>query len=127
MDNNKGQEDSVNKLLKMNNHFTAQLITKLGIKFNFWVDGLKDLKELLSFLGWKFREQNSSEDKYYEWSMQTQDGSQIRYLRIMKVIFDDDKELRYIKVQDWNNSYISLVKEDLPQYNPFDTQDNIPF
>lgn len=123
----RGQEDRVNKLLKMNNQFTAQLISKLGIKFNIWIDGLKDLNELLSFLGWKYREQSSSEDKYHEWSMQTQDGSQIHYLRIMKSIFEEDDELRYIKAQDWQNSYITIVKEDLPQSTPFDSIDNLPF
>lgn len=123
----RGQEDGVNKLLKMNNQFTAQLISKLGIKFNIWIDGLKDLNELLSFLGWKYREQSSSEDKFYEWSMQTHDGSQIHYLRIMKSIFEEDDELRYIKAQDWQNSYITIVKEDLPQSTPFDSIDNLPF
>lgn len=123
----RGQEDGVNKLLKMNNQFTAQLISKLGIKFNIWIDGLKDLNELLSFLGWKYREQSSSEDKFYEWSMQTHDGSQIHYLRIMKSIFEEDDELRYIKAQDWQNSYINIVKEDLPQSTPFDSIDNLPF
>lgn len=109
-ESNKDKEEGITKLFKMNHPFVNHLEEILNIKFNFWIDNLEELKDLLSSIGWQYEENDDKDASVsYLWidTMSTpfEDGKE---LRISKDLFDDKGNLKDIKASEWKVDFIKV-------------------
>lgn len=69
-DENKGQSEEINRILTINHPLIEQMRNELEIPYNFYVEGFKDLNELLSARGFskdEFSDGLNEENEYYYW------------------------------------------------------------
>lgn len=122
-DENKGQTGEINKILMINHPLVETIRAELEIPYNFYIEGLDDLKILLEARGFK-KENDSINNEFYVWekSKNNKDKS-IHHLEISKILFDTEDKLRFIKRTDWRDDYVKL--SEIFEYNPDD--DDLPF
>lgn len=120
-DENKDQTDEINKILMINHPLVEELKAKLDVTYNFYFEGLDDVKQLLKARGYSYEEELPFGDPepYYEWS---KNHNRKDYkLTISKEIFEKDDRLKFIRKSDWNDEYVShLVVEK-------EEDDDLPF
>lgn len=123
-DENKGQTEEINRILTINHPLVEEIRTELDVPYNFYIEGIKDLNELLRARGFVRDElmeimgEPGVIGDYFYWVKTSARKRNI--LRISSEIFDDGK-LKFIKKTDWNEAYFVLVvteKED---------EDDLPF
>ena len=120
---NKDQSEEINRILTINHPLIEKLKNDLEIPYNFYIEGINDLKELLSARGFKFEEELPFEDPKQEYSW-TKEANRKRYsLAIHKSIFEDDGKLKFIKKSDWDDSLVNFLEKEL---TPEDV-DELPF
>lgn len=114
---NKGQTEEINRILTINHALVETLRTLLSIPYNFYIEGLSDLKKLLNARGFIEDEfQDLLEvDKYYNWEKDSKRKSFI--LKISKSLFDEEERLKFIRKSDWKDKYVIYKEEDKPQEN----------
>lgn len=120
-DENKGQSEEINRILTINHPLIEQMRNELDIPYNFYVEGLKDLNELLSARGFtkdEFYQVMDENNEYYYWEKNT--SRKQLDLKISQEIFEDDK-LKFIKKTDWKNEYFILKETEKPE------DDDLPF
>ncbi len=118
---NKGQTEEINRILTINHTLVETLRTLLSIPYNFYIEGVTDLNELLGARGFKKDElQNFLEvDEYYNWEKDTKRKSII--IKISKLLFDEEGRLKFIKKSDWKEDYVVYKEDDKPE------DDGLPF
>lgn len=117
---NEGKKDEINRILKMNHPLVSDLRNKLKIPYNFYIEGYKDLIELLNARG--FKEDKDNEDaNYYIWRKKIKNDTKERCVKIAKIIFDEEGILLYVKLTDWQDKYfiyeestVQPLIDDLP-------------
>lgn len=116
-DENKGQSEEINRILTINHPLIEQMRNKLDIPYNFYIEGLKDLNELLAARGFsrdEFYQVINEDNEYYYWEKKT---SRKQFdLKISQEIFDDDK-LKFFKKTDWNDNFFILEETEKPDDN----------
>ena len=120
---NEGKNDDINRILKMNHPLVSHLKRALNIPYNFYIEGMKDLSDLM-FARSYVRKNDIEDDIYYIWRKTLNNGSEERIAKIAKSLFDDDNQLVYIKLTDWKDNYFVFDKNTI-QKQPVD--DNLPF
>jgi len=119
-DENKDQTDEINKILMINHPLVEELKSKLDVTYNFYFEGLDDVKQLLRARGYIFQEDIfMDEDPFYEW-VKSLNRKNYR-LEISKDVFEIDDRLKFIRKSDWNDEYVSLeiIEEE--------DDDDVPF
>lgn len=120
-DENKGQKDEINQLLKMNHPLVSSLKEKLKIPYNFYIEGIKDLEDLMSARGYK---RQSDHDEFYCWKKEISNKSLRRVVNINKSIFEADGNIRFIKQSDWGTNNLIFNEEEIA---PVTDIDDLPF
>lgn len=107
-DENKDQTDEINKILMINHPLVEELKNKLDVTYNFYFEGLEDVKQLLRARGYAFEEELPFGDPEpdYEWE-KSHNRKEYR-LKISKDVFEEDNRLKFIRKSDWNDDYVSL-------------------
>ena len=96
----------------------------MDIPYNFYVEGIGDLNELLLARGFKMEEELpfGEPDKEYSWVKET---NRKRYsLTIDKVIFENEGKLKFIKKTDWDDDWVNFSVDEIA---PKDDDDDLPF
>lgn len=114
-DENKGQKEKINKILMINHPLTETLKTILNIPYNFYIEGLSDMKEILKARNFKEIEHFflDNNDSFSRWSKTQNRKTYI--LEVSNSLFDEDKKLKFIKRTDWQDNFIILNKTEIQQ------------
>lgn len=121
-DENKGQTEEINRILTINHPLVETIRTLLKIPYNFYIEGITDLNELLSARSVKEVELDplfDEADDYYHWIKDTK--RKLILLKISKSLFDDEGRLKFIKKSEWNDEYVVYSENDKPE------DDGLPF
>ncbi|WP_421805420.1 DUF4062 domain-containing protein [Flagellimonas sp.] len=120
-DENKDQAEEINKILMINHPLVEELKTTLDVTYNFYFEGLQDVKQLLRARGYSFIDDLPFGDPlpYYTWS-KTQNRKDY-YLKISKEVFEDDLKLKFIRKSDWKESFVTLTVDEAEE------DDDLPF
>jgi hypothetical protein len=112
---NKEQAEEVNKILMINHPLVETLKTVLEIPYNFYIEGMNDMEELLNARG--FKRVLSFTDDYWEKVVNRKKYT----LNVSPSLFDSDKKLKYIKKTEWDDSFVELKIEQETK------DDDLPF
>lgn len=120
-DENKDQTDEINKILMINHPLVEELKTKLDVTYNFYFEGIYDVKQLVRARGYVFSEELpfGDPDPFYEWEKSANRKKYI--LKISKDVFDEDDRLKFIRKSDWKNEYVTHIIEEKKE------DDDLPF
>lgn len=116
-DENKGQTEEINKILMINHPLVETLRTKLEIPYNFYIEGLQDLKQLLNARSFKELEVMPW-DEFSLWGKSV-NRKEIT-LTISNLLFDEDKKLKFLKRTDWKEEYVKIQEKE-------EAVDDLPF
>lgn len=121
---NKGNEEGIAKLLRMNHPFIKQLSMTLNLKFEVSIDNISGLRDLLSSMAWAEQNQNNSNNEgLLVWEKYISELEH-QQLIISNYIFESSGELKNIKVSNWDNSWLRL---EVLKNDSFITSDDLPF
>jgi hypothetical protein len=111
-DENKDQTDEINKILMINHPLVEELKAKLDVTYNFYFEGIDDVKQLVRARGYIFSEELpfGEIEPFYEWEKSANRKKYI--LKISKEVFDEDDRLKFIRKSDWKNEYVSHIIEE---------------
>lgn len=117
-DENRDKANEVNRILMINHPLISALKKELNIPYNFFIEGLDDLNELLRVRNYIYI--TADDEGYYHWrrSMNNKEFN----LKIISKIFDSNV-LKYIKNEDWEEFNV-LFEEVINE--PID-DDDFPF
>ena len=92
----------------INHPLVEELKSKLDVTYNFYFEGIEDVKQLLRARGYTFEEELPFGDPEpnYEWRKSQNRKDYI--LSISKDVFEDDNRLKFIRKSDWSDEYVSL-------------------
>lgn len=120
-DENKDQTEEINKILMINHPLVEELKSKLDVPYNFYFEGITDVKQLVNARGYSFYEDDlpfGDPEPFYEWEKSANRKTYI--LRISKEVFEEDDRLKFIRKTDWKDDYVTLTivekeeDDDLP-------------
>lgn len=112
---NQEKGEDVRKIIMFNHPLLGAIRQKLGIKYNFYIEGEKDLANLLQAYGYN--------REGYTWSKSY--NKKIQTISIAQELFEDGR-LKFVNQSEWNDSYISFSQEDeKPLF--FNSEDDLPF
>lgn len=116
-DENKDQTDEINKILMINHPLVEELKSKLDVSYNFYFEGIEDVKQLARARGYSFTEELPFGDSepFYEWEKTANRKTYI--LKISKEVFEDDDRLKFIRKSDWKDDYVSHTIEEKEEDN----------
>lgn len=111
---NQEKGDDVRKIIMFNHPLLGKIREIVGIRYNFYIEGEKDLANLLQAYGYK--------QEGYTWTRTWNNKTQT--ISISQELFENGK-LKYINQSEWNDSFITYnQKEDTPA---FYNDDDLPF
>ena len=116
---NVGQQDVINKIIRVNHPLVTKLKSVLGIKFNFFIDGISDLSELLKARNYR----RTNDNNPYVWYKKS-DNIETTIL-ISEELFENGK-LIYINSSEWKDSMLTIEQKEYIKYNVF-SDDDLPF
>ncbi|MBI6115880.1 DUF4062 domain-containing protein [Salegentibacter maritimus] len=120
-DENKDQTDEINKILMISHPLVEELKAKLDVPYNFYFEGLDDVKQLLKARGYSYDEELPFGDPepFHEWS---KNHNRKDYkLTISKEVFEEDGRLRFVRKSDWKEEFVSheVVEKEEDDDLPF--------
>jgi hypothetical protein len=121
-DENKDQTEEINRILTINHPLVETLRNYLDVPYNFYIEGLEDLNQLLIARGFKKDEPLPWDDEapeFISWDKDTRRKS--LNLRISNQIFDEEGRLKFIKKTDWLDNYTEMNEEEKQE------DDDLPF
>ncbi|WP_028857443.1 DUF4062 domain-containing protein [Psychrilyobacter atlanticus] len=99
---NKDKSEEVNKIISINHPLIEALKERLLIEYNFYIEGIEDLKKLL-----KDKHYYEGSDIDFDYLVFTGTNPTHKYtIKISRNLFDKEKKLRYIKKTDWDRNYL---------------------
>lgn len=112
---NQEKGEDVRKIIMFNHPLLGAIRQNLDIKYNFYIEGEKDLANLLQAYGYN--------REGYIWRRTY--NKKIHTISISQELFEDGR-LKFVNQSEWNDSYISFSQEDeRPSFlNP---EDDLPF
>lgn len=121
-ESNKGNEDGISKLLRMNHPFIKQLSLLLNLKFEVCIDSVSGLRDFLLSMNWTEQGLNNSNNENLLLWTKNFSINEYHQLTISSNIFEENGALKNIKVSDWDNSWLrlenhknnSFISDDLP-------------
>ena len=114
---NRGKGEALNEILRVNHPLVFSLKSELNIPYNFYVEGIDDLNELLFARGYK------RVGESFEWVRKRPDSS--RSLVISSSIFDEDGRLKKMNASEWDLSMCKMT--EIQTSNVSIDDDNLPF
>ena len=117
---NKDKDGEVNRILMTNHPLISELKKLLSISYNFYVEGINDLDELLVSLGFSHK---IDDVLTYIWKYESE------YKKITLIIDNiifDGETLKYIKNQEWKENYVQLEEQEVVSEDAID-DDDFPF
>ena len=117
---NKDKDGEVNRILMTNHPLISELKKLLSISYNFYVEGVNDLDELLVSLGFSHK---IDDILTYIWKYESE------YKKITLIIDNiifDGETLKYIKNQEWKEGYVQLEEQEVVSEDIID-DDDFPF
>lgn len=123
-EDNKGQTEEINKILSINHPLVEILRDELDIPYNFYVEGRRDLNQLLIARGFNDYIPTPIDDteKFLYWDKTT--INKLIKIKIDSNIFDKEGKLKFYKKLDWPKNAIQIVKEEKVVSND---DDDLPF
>lgn len=120
---NKDKSEEINRILMINHPLVESLRTSLDIPYNFYIEGLHDLKQLLNARSYKENEADlwDDDDEVSSWTKTVNKKEWL--LTISDNIFDDEGKLRPIKKTEWDDSYVQLNEVEEQE----EEEDDLPF
>ena len=121
---NKDQTEEINRILTVNHLLVENLKIKLDIPYNFYIEGVSDMSELLKARGFISNVEDPFEDEtagYFLYSKKTK-NKRIK-IKVSQELFDNEGKLKFIKRTDWKDEYLEYAEDDL--FVPVD--DDLPF
>lgn len=112
---NINKKDELQLILKTYHPIIRQLKDLLDIKFKFYIEEYKDLKNLIELYGFVLTGQDL-DNGHYVFTKENEDGS-ISKLKINKSLFDANHKLKDFTPDSWNSSLLSYEEttdEELP-------------
>lgn len=117
---NIGQAENINKILMINHPLIVSLKEKLKVPYNFYIEGLNDLKSLLKARGFSFVD-NIPIEEYYIWERSQKNGNK-EIIEIRTDLFEEDEKLKYININNWDENYVIQKYE-----STVNKDDDLPF
>jgi hypothetical protein len=120
-DENKDKTGEINRILTINHPILDPLREKLGISYNFYVEGIDDLQSLLKARGFKKFETDPDgiDGIYFNWELEL--NNKFKRISIDSTLFESDGKLKFIKKSEWNDKYFKYIEiqkkseeDDLP-------------
>lgn len=108
-DENKGQAEEINRILTINHPLVESIRTNLGIAYNFYIEGIEDMDELLQAVGFVRKSEPWDNEDFLCWSKSTSSKNII--LKISESLFNDGK-LIFIKKTDWKKEWVIYEEND---------------
>lgn len=106
-DENKDQAEEINRILMINHPLVEELKLKLEINYNFYVEGLEDLKFFFKAQDYTYIEPEPFGDEdHFEWEHSTNYKKTI--FKLSSDIFEEDLRLKFIKKTDWKDEYVNV-------------------
>jgi hypothetical protein len=121
-DENKDQTEEINRILTINHPLVEKLRDYLDITYNFYIEGLEDLKQLLIARGFKEVSPEFNENHVLMHAWEKDAGRKHLGLVITSELFDEEGRLRFVKKTDWVEAYTNLVISERPV-----EEDDLPF
>jgi len=115
-EDNTDKQDEINRIIKVNHPLVTKLKALLGIKYNFYIEGLQDLSDLLKARGYK-----SNSNTSLSWITTNRDEKCT--ITIANELFEKGR-LKYINPKDWNEAFLTFTKEE---NKPVSIDDDLPF
>lgn len=105
-EDSQGKDEEINSIIRVSHPIVSKLKVLLGINYNFYIEGLRDLGALLRERG--FRSNVDTDDEYC-WYREYRLNSELvkEKLNVNKNLFDQDN-LKYIKPADWDDNNVRL-------------------
>ena len=116
-EDNSDKQDEINKIIRVNHPLVTKLKAQLGVKYNFFVEGVSDLSEFLKARGFQ-----RVDDSCFNWVRNS--NKILTTITISGDLFDNGK-LVYLNPSDWDESMLVISHEEIPQ-KPID-DDDLPF
>lgn len=114
-EDSQGKDDEINSIIRVSHPIVSKLKELLGINYNFYIEGLRDMGALLRERGFR---SNVDTDDEYSWYREYRLNSELvkEKLNVNKNLFDQDN-LKYIKPADWDDNNIKLItkKEEIDE------------
>ena len=120
-DENKGQSEEINRILTISHPLVERLKSELDIPYNFYIEGLTDLSELLVARGFRLDDVEDFDEENVKYRWFKESNRKKYHLSISEHIFDDDDKLRFIRKSDWDDNYLKLIISEEPD------DDDLPF
>lgn len=111
---NEGKNDEINRILIMNHPLVSNIRKSLKIPYNFYIEGLKDLGELMSARNYR-RVKEQEDNLYYIWWRTVKNDSGERFVKIAKSLFDSNNKLVYVKLTEWKDEYFVYEEHEIQQ------------
>lgn len=108
---NVDKDSEISRIIRVNHPFVKALKEAIGIKYNFYIEGMSDFKYLMEAYGFE-----SSSPFDFVWTKER--GGKKRTITFDPSLFKDDV-LQYMNPLDWREEYFSVKTEDI--------DDNLPF
>lgn len=108
---NVDKDSEISRIIRVNHPFVKALKEAMGIKFNFYIEGMSDFKYLMSAYGF---ESSSPFDNV--WCKER--GGKRRTITFDVSLFKDDI-LQYMNPLDWKEEYFSVKTEEIGDDLPF--------
>lgn len=108
---NKEKDNEISRIIRINHPFVTALKEAMGIKYNFYIEGLADFKSLMEAYGFASIPLN-----YNVW-VKERNGKK-RTITFDPDLFKNDI-LQYMNPQDWKEEYLSAITEDVEYDLPF--------
>ena len=117
---NEGKNEDINHILIMNHPLVSNIRNNLNVPYNFYIEGLDDLCNLMSARSYR-RVKDLENEIYYVWRKSTKNETEECIVKIAKSLFDEENKLLYIKLTDWKEEYFVFEKNEIqPKPEEFD-------
>lgn len=108
---NVDKESEISRIIRVNHPFVKALKEAIGIKYNFYIEGMSDFKYLMSAYGFE-----STSPFDCVWTKER--GGKKKTITFESSLFKDDV-LQYMNPLDWKDDFLSVKVEDIEIELPF--------
>ena len=108
-----GKDEEISKIVRVNHPIVGRLKELLSIPYNFYIDGEKDMADLLNARSYYYKKNEEA------WVRDTKEKLYI--LRISSELFESG-HLKYLRPQEWRDDYVTREVVEKQQSN-----DDLPF
>ncbi|MBB5397233.1 DUF4062 domain-containing protein [Mucilaginibacter sp. AK015] len=121
-DENKDQAEEINRILTINHPLIESIKQILRIPYNFYFEGLDDVKSLFDAHGFRFTDIAVDIFETYQFIKETTNKHIMVEINVN--IFESDGRLKFIRKTDWDDDWVSVDETDIVDE---EDDDSLPF